>query len=506
MRVLFCYRSNNVDRQGGAALLMNDLVAAVRAQGVEVEVSYEQEPDPTGFDLVHVVNIWEPRGALTQMRHLRANGVPIVWNPIYTHWDEVAWAQLAVPAVYGSIPVSEREPYLRALAQGKVNLDNGVSKYLPNEIIPDFHAMVRELADAADHTLVFSNHEIQFLQKTIGIRQLRHSIMRSGFAREQFEQGSAEEFRAHAGISEEFVLCVGTPNGLKNQLLLLEALKGTGLTLCLIGRAHEPHYRQLLEQEGGQRLKMIDFIPRELVAGAYRAANVHASVSFAECCAQVNLEAAFCGCPIVVSNRSSEFEYFGDYAVYCDPSDVESIRAAVIEAWDGRTKEPYRWQTLSEKIGELSWDKAAEVVVSAYERTLAIRSQQRRVSARGAAGLAGGRAFIALAAAEELLARPELLERWAEGVSGSDPVTLVIATDGGEEEFLERLGPAAAAAGLDSADSAELLVISGDELALAAGADCLWGSTVASPSELPRFEQAEAVLALLNERRLVLWG
>ena len=57
------------------------------------------------------------------------------------------------------------------------------------------------------------------------------------------------------------------------------------------------------------------------MASAYHAAAAHALPSWAEGAALANLEAAAAGCPIVVSDRSSEFEYFGDLATYCDPAD-----------------------------------------------------------------------------------------------------------------------------------------------------------------------------------------
>ena len=35
-----------------------------------------------------------------------------------------------------------------------------------------------------------------------------------------------------------------------------------------------------------------------------------------------------CGCALAVSDRTSEKEYFGHNAYYCDPADVRSILAA----------------------------------------------------------------------------------------------------------------------------------------------------------------------------------
>jgi hypothetical protein len=41
------------------------------------------------------------------------------------------------------------------------------------------------------------------------------------------------------------------------------------------------------------------------------------------------LEAALAGCTVVITNRGSTREYFGDRALYCDPQNVASIRVAL---------------------------------------------------------------------------------------------------------------------------------------------------------------------------------
>src|SRR5215210_1895790 len=90
-RVLMAYRED-VDQRGGAANVLHATADALRALGAEVEVTTELAPDVDGFDVVHPFNIWDPRGALEQLRHLHATGVPIAWQPFYLGWSEYAWA------------------------------------------------------------------------------------------------------------------------------------------------------------------------------------------------------------------------------------------------------------------------------------------------------------------------------------------------------------------------------------------------------------------------------
>ena len=84
-----------------------------------------------------------------------------------------------------------------------------------------------------------------------------------------------------------------------------------------------------------------------------------------------SLEALYAGCNIVVTDKGSVREYFGDHAYYCEPDDLESIRNAVGMAM----KAPPPSQELRRKIvSDYSWSKAAEQTLSAYEKVLSAKS------------------------------------------------------------------------------------------------------------------------------------
>ena len=59
------------------------------------------------------------------------------------------------------------------------------------------------------------------------------------------------------------------------------------------------------------------------------AASVYCSVAFAEGFGLPALEAIACGTPLVASNTHSLPEICGDYATYCDPHDLSSIKTAI---------------------------------------------------------------------------------------------------------------------------------------------------------------------------------
>ena len=487
--------------------MLGDLADALRTLGVEVDVSIELEPDPSGYDVVHVFNIWAPGTAIHQLRHLRAFDVPIVWNPIYSHWAEVAWARPAIGGIFGVADPVERQRYLDAFASGELEVGN-FTRWRFNEIVPSFHALLREMLDCVEHVLVFSSREMQMLSQVTRLAHKPFTVVPHGASLGMVDSASADDFRAHAGIDGEFALCVGTLNAHKNQLMIIEALKGTGVRLVLVGSCFEPEYLEICLREGGEGVVHFDHLPRELVASAYKAAAVHVLASFAEGAAQVNLEAAAAGCPIVVSNRSSEYEYFGDLAFYCDPTSPASIRGATLAALGGRRRDPHRWAVLSERVREHTWDRAGRVVLSAYERTIASRARAKRQAARERAGLEA-RDVVVASSLEEILARPDLLAAWRGAFTAADPFTLVLcASELPLAEAVSRLSPLASAEGFDGEDGPDVLVVSVGDHALVAASDCLYGTRLAPGADVARFGPSEldALRSCCERSRRLSWA
>lgn len=369
-RVLFAYRSD-VDAQGGAAGMLRHTAAALQKRGVEVDITLEVRPTlSASYDLVHVFNVWRPDTAFEQIQYLRSKGLPIVWQPIYLKLSEFMFSALAIQGIYGSERSEvDRANLLGALLDGSLQV-NGFTRFSPIEAEPGFFARLATMARTADHLCVFSCAEAQAIFQATGLVNKAFSVIPHGVDAEKFGTATPEPFQRSFG-KFDFALCVGAVEPRKNQLLLVEALRGTGRKVVLIGPCFEPDYLALCRARGGDDLVYIDRLPQELVASAYKAARLHALPSYAEGAAMANLEAAAAGCPIMVSDRSSEFEYFGDLAYYCSPIDINSIRTAVLAAWDSRALEQDRWQTLVERMQPHTWDAAAEATLQAYRRVLA---------------------------------------------------------------------------------------------------------------------------------------
>ena len=95
----------------------------------------------------------------------------------------------------------------------------------------------------------------------------------------------------------------------------------------------------------------------------YELSKVHACVSWYETPGLVSLEAALCGCALVVSEGGCTREYFGDDARYCRADDVSSIRDALYEALESPPSGDLRAR-ISQRY---TWEEAAAKTLEAYE-------------------------------------------------------------------------------------------------------------------------------------------
>ncbi len=131
----------------------------------------------------------------------------------------------------------------------------------------------------------------------------------------------------------DYVLSIGRIEPHKNQWMLAQACFELGYELRLFGR-FDPgsEYCKGLTEIGEWSCPgdMLDDASKEQQLAHAR---VHALPSFFENPGLVHGEAAAFGVPAVMGNRGCEPEYYGEEGIYCDPTSIDDIAAAIEEAW-----------------------------------------------------------------------------------------------------------------------------------------------------------------------------
>ena len=356
---------------GGPSVRAPRLVRELDAAGVTAEL--RRHPSPRGFDgieVAHIFNAWSPLSAVDVVRRARLAGRATVLSPIFLDLSLAPlWDEKLVEAFAAGAPGAAMEP---ALAAFRAELDAARTRRdEPAEAMPGFHDAVREMAHNADRLIVVSERERARLAR-IGADTSRARVVRNPVDASLFGAADPAAFRQHVGLAD-FVLCVARIEPRKNQLMLVHALRDTGLPVVLVGHATSDTYRQVLERHATPGLRILDRLEPNspLLASAFAAARVVALPSWAEGAPLAALEAAAAGANLVLSDESGESEYFGDLAHYCDPGDAASIRAAVLAAWDA----PRDAATVAARKARIArafgWQAHREATEAVYAEALA---------------------------------------------------------------------------------------------------------------------------------------
>ena len=367
IRVLMQIRPDYREAPGGDVVQLEEMMPYLREAGVTAELTGEEAPDLSPYDLVHAINLDRPEESYRHCLNAVRQGKPVVVSTVHDDLSELLeWSDTdywKLPAPEEGLPRAqpapppdpiERRKRARRNQQRQAIID-WATVYLPNARV-----------------------NAQYLHEAFGMDVSRAVVVPNG-VREIFFEASPEAFAEKYGL-RDFVLCVGRVESKKNQLSLVAAMRGTGIPLVIVGRPNPEAYRQLCRRYADDNVRFIDSLSEEELASAYAAAKVHALVSWIELPGLTTLEAGAAGCNIVTTDRGSPPEYLRGMAWYCEPGRVESIRAAVLAAYEAPRSEEVRRQLRQ----HCTWRLAAERTVEGYRLALALeagRTEGQRLEA-----------------------------------------------------------------------------------------------------------------------------
>lgn len=375
VKVLFQLRRDVYLGSGGDLVQAKKTAEALREQGVDVSITNEVYPELHGFDLVHLFSL----NTFRQAEYLYRRRMPFVVSTIF--WDTANYVDRAVggvgyrgfvkrliysvPPLYRSMLAIRDIGALREIAfRERLQIIWDRDKYKAHSP----KSLYSKEIEWARLLLPNARAEVECLFKFTGLR--RPYIVVPNAADLRFAQADAKPFIEKYGM-RDFVLCVAARfNERKNQLRLIEALKGTRIPLVLIGDTFGRHEAIYLERCRNAADRNVIFLPRmqhEDLPSVYAAAKVHVLPSWYETPGLVSLEAALAGCNIVTTQEGTAKEYFGDFAFYCDPGDVDSIRNAVLRAYYSPRNDNLRKFVMD----NYTWERAAYATLRAYQMVLA---------------------------------------------------------------------------------------------------------------------------------------
>jgi glycosyltransferase involved in cell wall biosynthesis len=336
--------------------------------GVDAQISAEAEPDLRGFDAVHLFGLVRPQETWLQARNGRRQEKPVFLSTVYC--DVWEFEQVARSGPVGWIARHSNRDVIEALkAVGRGINNREWNRGSLALFLRGFSRMQRDVLALSSSLLPNSRSEWLRIARDLGLdpSDNRVTVVPNGFdADTPHSVSKSGPPPSHLAQFENCVLCIARIEGRKNQSNLVEAVRGTDLTLVLAGpaTANQGRYVKRVKDSAASlnNVFVLGAVTPKEKAWLYSLARVHALPSWMETCGLSSLEAAVAGCTVVVSPNGDTRDYFGEDAEYCDPASPQSIRAAILRA---RQRNPST--ALEHRIRtKYTWEQTAKTTYRAY--------------------------------------------------------------------------------------------------------------------------------------------
>ena len=374
VKVLCVSRRDLFKRRGGDTIQIEQTMKYLKKiYGINYQiVDLPNEKDFMNYDIVHIFGIVRIDEAFKYVKICKKFNKKIVLSPVYWNFDEYN-----KKGRYGLIKylykfldentIENMKGIIRNIKDGKININDSLNIYqrrqyvlnnsdiiLPNSYI-EMEKMIEEFR----------------LSKDINYKVVPNAIDRS-FIETKISDTKIKDIRLKLfGRNIPYIINVARFDPRKNHINLIKAVKQIDVPLVLVGNKidTQKYYFHLIEKliRDTPNIKIVSYKSQEELMQYYQAASLHVLPSWAETPGLVNLEAAASGCKLVVSDRGSEKEYFGNLATYCNPEDVDSIANAILT----ELRTPRDQKVLIDLIREnYQWENAAAKTYEAYKCVL----------------------------------------------------------------------------------------------------------------------------------------
>ncbi len=356
MKILFIARATLHTTFGGDSVQVISTAEYLQKLGIEVDIRLANEKiDYSTYDLLHFFNIIRPADILN---HVKKSRKPYVISPVFVDYHEYDKTQRkGFQGLMSKILGRDKTEYWKAIAR---YFKNGEKINSTQYLLWGHKKSIKKLISGAKLLLPNSHSEYNRLEKAYGV-SANYQVVPYAVDSTKFIADTSNPERKN-------ILCVAQIEGRKNQLNLIRALKNTHYQLVIIGKPtpnSQAYYKQC-QAEAGDNVSFLGFLPQEELAKHYAQAKVHVLASWFETAGMTTMEAAYLGCNIVITDKGDTKEYYQDYAYYCNPDELDSIKKAVDKAYAAS----YNPDVKNFILENYTWNLAAEKTLSAYKKVL----------------------------------------------------------------------------------------------------------------------------------------
>ncbi|MZQ83731.1 glycosyltransferase [Paenibacillus sp. 5J-6] len=329
-RIVLFDRLDSEINPGGDTVQIKAIADFLRNKNHRVVIAKNYEMDFTLYDIAIGFNLTLPFEAYLQSQIAKQNNLPFIFFPVF--WD-LSKLKMVDIISFRKILLNifpkrfifylksryflRKYDWLIKSLDIKINFDKKNS--MINEILNECSLICPNSIAELEHLI--DNFSVDNLQE-------KSMVVKNGIETAQLLSSLQDEEEKYSFLPQRFICCVGGIGPRKNQLSLVKAANKTSIPLIIIGKAakHDEAYESYIKKIAKPNIIFLNHLERQEIPKILKKAHGHIQPSYIETPGLSSLEAGLLGCNIGVANTAPVKEYFGDYANYCDPYNVGSIK------------------------------------------------------------------------------------------------------------------------------------------------------------------------------------
>lgn len=362
MKVLFQSRKTLFTAPGGDTTQILKTKEYLEKLGVQVDVSLELTPDVSEYDIVHVFNLMRPQELYLQVKNAKKYGKKVALSTIYGPYEEYEKkARGGILQVMNNLLSITQIEYLKVIARAVLNFEfsKGTAIYLCN----GHKRLQRKIIQMVDVFLPNSHSEMLRVARDFNLKEYSYVAVANAVDINKFDyekvgiEPELEKYR-------DCVLCVSRIEGRKNQLNIIKACKELPYKFVFIGKAgaNFKKYYEACKKEANENTFFLGQIEHEKLPQFYKLAKVHILASWMETPGLSSLEAGIMHSNIVVTKKGDTEDYFKEYAYYCEPDDLTTIKDAIVKAYEA----PFDKGLHTHILENYKWEDTAKQTLDGY--------------------------------------------------------------------------------------------------------------------------------------------
>ena len=370
-------RSDLFSLAGGDSVQVEMTAIELRKLGADIDIIVANRNANLykKYDLVHLFNSSLVSENHLSLKQCKKNGVPVVVSPIFFPLEDVHSFEISntfglsgkITKILALIGLSGKAKEVHHL------LKNMEYSSMLKTLFKSYYSMMKHLLYEADMLLPNSEMESSSIKSMVNIPQENISVVPNGVVLSEESCKKEEILSLFPWLKsyKKIIVVAGRIEARKNQIAAMNAL--TDVDACVIFAGALPKSQKAyIEKFNGylekyKHFRYVGLLTPDVLNSLYDVADVTLLPSWFETTGLVGLEGAANNCQIVITERGYTREYYQDYAYYCAPDDVVSIRDAVYRALES----PKNISPLIDKIKEnYTWARAARETLNAYKAVL----------------------------------------------------------------------------------------------------------------------------------------